>query len=128
MSFVRATCVYCDLIVLTCNLLQIGVRSAIGIVQRDLPLTEITKEDFLCAWTHFELVAAAKEGNAAKRATVLPTLLHGILVDIFIKLSEKGRADLKELRKALMSKVGLTKDLLVAEKELITQYSRREKQ
>ena len=119
LSFVRATHVHCNLIVLTRNLLQIGVRSGIGMAQMDLPLPEITKEDFLRAWTHFELVAAAKEWNAAKRATVLPTLLCGILVDIFIELSEETRADLQELKKTLMSKAGLTKDPLVAGKEFI---------
>ena len=68
LSFVRATHVHCDCIVFTCNPLQIGIRSAIGMAQMDLPLPEITKEGFLCAWTHFELVAAAKEGNAAKKS------------------------------------------------------------
>jgi len=45
--------------------------------EMDLPLPEITKEDFLHVWTRFELVATAKEWNTAKRATVLPTLLCG---------------------------------------------------
>ena len=57
--------------------------------QMDLLLPEITKEDFLRAWTRFELVATAKEWNAGKRATVLPTLLHGKLVDIYIELSKE---------------------------------------
>ena len=87
--------------------------------QMDLPLPEITKEDFLRAWTRFELVAAAKDWNAAKRATVLPTLLRGKLVDIYIELSEETRGDLAEVKKALMSKAGLTKDPLVAGKEFI---------
>ena len=60
-------------------------------------------------WTRFALVAAAKEWKAAKRATVLPMLLHGILVDIFIELSEETRDDLMELKKTIMCKVGLTK-------------------
>ena len=68
----------------------------------DLPLPEITKEDFLRAWTRFKLVAAAKEWNEGKRATVLPTLLRGKLVDIYIELSEGTRANLVEVKKALM--------------------------
>ena len=86
--------------------------------QMDLPLPEITKEDFLHAWTRFELVTTAKEWNAAKRATVLPTLLCGKLVDIYIKLSEEVRADLAEVKKALMVKAGLTKNPLVVGKNL----------
>ena len=85
----------------------------------DLLLPEITKEDFLHAWRHFELVAATKEWKMAKRATVLPMLLCGTLVDIFVKLSEETRADLTELKKVLMSKVGLTKDPLMAGKKFI---------
>lgn len=80
---------------------EVGKR----IAKMDLPLPEIIKGDFLCAWTCFELVAAAKEWNAAKKATILPTLLRGKLVDIFIELNEETRADLTELRKALMSKL-----------------------
>ena len=87
--------------------------------QMDLPLPEITKEDFLRAWTRFELVAAGKEWNEGKRATVLPTLLRRKLLDIYIELSEGTRANLVEVKKALMSKAGLTKDPLVAGKEFI---------
>ena len=85
----------------------------------DLPLPEITMENFLCAWTRFKLVAAAKEWNTGKRAIVLPTLLRGKLLDIYIELGEDTRADLAEVKKTLMSKVGLTKDPLVAGKEFI---------
>ena len=35
-----------------------------------------------CAWKRFELVATVKEWSPEKRAKVLPTLLHGKLVDI----------------------------------------------
>ena len=87
--------------------------------QMDLPLPEITMENFLRAWTRFELVAAAKEWNAGKRAIVLPTLLRGKLLDIYIELGEDTRADLAEVKKILMSKAGLTKDPLVAGKEFI---------
>ena len=56
------------------------------------------------------MVAAAKEWNAGKRAIVLPTLLRGKLLDIYIELGEDTRADLAEVKKTLMSKAGLTKD------------------
>jgi len=94
--------------------------------QLDLPLPEITKEDFLRAWTRFELVATAKEWSSAKKAIVLPTLLRGKLVDIYIELSDTTRADLAEVKKALMSKAGLTKDPLVAGKEFIARSQRRD--
>jgi len=70
----------------------------------DLPLPEITVEDFSHAWKHFELVAAAKEWNPAKKTTVLPILLHGKLVDIYTELSEETRGDLAEVKKELMKK------------------------
>lgn len=92
--------------------------------QMDLPLPEITKDDFLRAWTRFELVAAAKEWNVRKKATVLPTLLRGKLVDFYIELSEETRADLAELKKALMNKAGLLKDPLMAGKEFIARIQR----
>ena len=38
--------------------------------------------------TQFELVAAVKDWNAAKRVTVLPTLFRGKLFNIYIELSE----------------------------------------
>ena len=95
--------------------------------QLDLPLPEITKEDFLQAWTRFELVAAAKEWNTTKQATVLPTLLYGMLVDIYIELSDTIRADLAEVKKVLMSKAELTKDPLVADKEFIVQTQQSNK-
>ena len=54
----------------------------------------------------------SKEWNAGKRAIVLPTLLRGKLLDIYIELGEDTRADLAEVKKILMSKAGLTKDLV----------------
>ena len=45
----------------------------------NIPLPEITCEDFQTTWTRFELVAAAKEWNAEKQALILPTLFRGML-------------------------------------------------
>ena len=78
--------------------------------QFELPLPEVTVEDFLWAWKRFELVATAKEWNPEKRAKVLPTLLRGKLVDIYIDLDDGTKADLAEVKKALMKKAGLIKD------------------
>ena len=50
-------------------------------VQLDLPLPEITVEDFKRAWTHFELVADAKDWNENEQKVILPTLLCRKLVD-----------------------------------------------
>lgn len=60
----------------------------------DLPLPEITTEEFSRAWTRFELVYAAKEWNTAKQLSILPTLLRGKLVDYFVELDTTTKADL----------------------------------
>ena len=59
-----------------------GVRSGMA-ESMDIPLPELTVENFKRAWTRFELVAKAKEWNAAKQLIVLPTLLRGKLVDYY---------------------------------------------
>ena len=101
--------------------------------QMDLPLPEITKKDFLRAWTRFQLVAAAKEWrNAAKQATVLSSTPDVIswqtIVDILsTRLDDDTRADLTSLKKALMSKAGLIKDSLVAGIEFIARMQQEGK-
>ena len=89
-------------------------------VQLDVPLPEITSEEFLRAWTRFELVASAKEWNEAKQKSVLPTLLRGKLVDYFVELSDETKADLQAVKQALMKKAGLVKDPLLAGRLFIT--------
>ena len=92
-------------------------RDIFGIVmatQLDLPLPEITVENFWRDWTRFELVAAAKDWNANKRKVVLPTLLRGKLVDIYTTLDEETRGDLQCLKKELMTQAGLLRDPLAA--------------
>ena len=44
-------------------------------MQVELQLPELTTDDFQRAWTRFELIAAAKEWNAAKQLTIVPILL-----------------------------------------------------
>ena len=88
------------------HLLHSGVRSG-TMAQSELPLPEVTMEDFLHAWKRFELVATAKEYRSSpeNRAKVLPMLLQGKLVDIYIALNKEA-----DMKKALMKKAGLIKD------------------
>ena len=58
----------------------------------DLPLPEITINDFQHSWTRFELVASAKEWDEAKQKLILPTLLRGKLVDAYVLLNETARS------------------------------------
>ena len=85
----------------------------------DLPLPEITVEEFPRAWTRFELVSAAKEWNAEKQALILPTLLRGKLVDYYVNLDATTKADLNLLKVALM-----TQDPLTAGKLFISRCQR----
>ena len=55
----------------------------------DILLPEITAvnlENFNRRWTRFFLVAAAKEWNTDKQLLVIPTLLHGKLLEYYIIL------------------------------------------
>ena len=82
----------------------------------DLPLPEITTENFTRAWIRFELVAKAKEWDAAKQLTVLPTLLRGKLLDHFVDYDDDTKSDLKKLHAALIAASGLLEDPLSAAK------------
>ena len=80
--------------------------------QLDIPLPEITVEDFERSWTRFDLVAAAKKWDDAKQLVIVPTLLQGKLVDYYVELGEGDRADMKLLKKTLSARAGLTTDPL----------------
>ena len=82
--------------------------------QLDLPLPEITVSDFERSWTRFELVASAKEWNDTKKKLILPTLLRGKLVDVYIALDEETRGDLPNTKTALMQSAGVLRDPLTA--------------
>ena len=82
--------------------------------QLDLPLPEISVENFSRAWTQFELVAAAKQWEDAKQVTILPTLLRGKLIDYYVELDMGQKGSVKSLRMALMTKAGLLQDPLTA--------------
>jgi len=88
----------------------------------DLPLLEITVNDFRCSWTRFELVAAAKEWNEAKQKLILPTLLRGKLVDTYIQLNETTRENLGTIKKVLMEAVGITRDPFTAGQAFMSQH------
>ena len=83
-------------------------------MQLDLPLPEISVENFSRAWTQFELVAAAKQWEDAKQVTILPTLLRGKLIDYYVELDTGQKGSVKSLRMALMTKAGLLQDPLTA--------------
>ena len=52
-------------VVLFC-LMFLGISVSLMAAQLDLPLPEITVEDFKRAWTHFELVTDDKDWNEKK--------------------------------------------------------------
>ena len=89
-------------------------------VQLDLPLPEITVEDFKRAWTRFELVANAKDWNEDKQKVILPMLLCGKLVDIYLTIDEETRGNLQHLKTALMRQAGLLRDPLTAGQSFMT--------
>ena len=74
----------------------------------DIPLPEITIEDFRRAWTRFELAATVKKWGEDKQLAIIPTLLHGRLVDYYIDLEEE-KVSIQELVKSLKKRVGLMK-------------------
>ena len=85
----------------------------------DVPLPEITVEEFSRAWTRFKLVSSAKEWDADKQAAILPTLLREKLVDHYVDLDAATKADLQQLKTALLGKTGLAQDPLTAGKSFI---------
>ena len=92
--------------------------------QFNLPLPEITPKELTRAWTRFELVAAAKEWSTERQTAILPTLLRGKLVDHYVNLEATTRADLKQLKTALMTKAGLAQDSLTAGKMFMSRCQR----
>ena len=78
----------------------------------DLPLPEVTVENFDRAWTQFGLVAKAKIWGDNKQLAILPTLLRGKLIDYFMELRDEDKTDLPTLKAALSKRAGLTKDSL----------------
>ena len=79
--------------------------------QFDLLLPEITVEDFQRSWIPFELVSQAKEWDEGKQKLILPSLLRGKLVDIYVSLDETTRGNLEQMKK---KQAGLVRDPLTA--------------
>ena len=88
----------------------------------DLPLPEITINDFQRSWTRFELVASAKEWDEAKQKLILPTLLRGKLVDAYVLLNETARSSLGNIKKALMEGVGISRDPLTTGQAFMSRH------
>lgn len=86
----------------------------------DIPLPELTVENFKRAWTRFELVAKAKEWNAAKQLIVLPTLLRGKLVDYYTEFDDDTKGDIGKIRLALAKATGRVEDPLVAARTFVS--------
>ena len=86
----------------------------------DLPLQEITAEEFHRAWTHFELVVKADEWDEALQKLVLPTLLRGKLVNYYTEADEETRDNLERLKTLLMTKAGLVRDSLTSSQMFMT--------
>ena len=82
--------------------------------QLELPLPEITTEDFERSWIRFNLVAAAKKWDEVKQLSIVPALLRGKLVEIFVDLEGEEKANIKTLKRALSARVGLTSDPLAS--------------
>ena len=81
-----------------------------------LPLPKIGEngeEEFERSWTKFKLVAAANKWDDAKALLMLPALLRGILVEIYVSLRDEEKADLDTLKRALKESAGLTRDQAV---------------
>ena len=79
-----------------------------------LPLPEITTDDFERSWTRFHLVAAASKWDDEKKLLMLPALLRGKLVEIYISLSAEEKASLTTLQRALSDRAGITRDSLTS--------------
>ena len=82
--------------------------------QVELQLLELTTDDFQRAWTRFELIATAKEWNAAKQLTIVPTLLRGKFIDFYTEFYETTKGDLSRLKLVLQENAGLKIDPLIA--------------
>jgi len=90
--------------------------------QLELPLPELTVSDFERSWTRFELVATAKEWNDAKKKLILPTLLRGKLVDVYVAFDDTTRASLPDTKKALMQSAGILRDPLSAGQAFMSRH------
>ena len=83
----------------------------------DLPLPDITPDNFRRAWLRFELVAKAKKWSEQEQLGIIPTLLRDKLLDIYDELPDTEKSGLKELKEALEKATGAARDPLAAGKQ-----------
>ena len=68
------------------------------------------------SWKRFEVIAAANKWEGGRDLVILPALLRGKLLDIYMQLPDFDKADLATLTKALADRAGLTRDPLLSAK------------
>ncbi|KAL5494037.1 hypothetical protein EMCRGX_G015306 [Ephydatia muelleri] len=73
----------------------------------NIPLPDITCEDFESSWIRFELVAAAKEWSQEKQALILPTLLRGKLVECYVELEADTKKAVNYVKEELVKRLRL---------------------
>eukprot|EP00731_Ephydatia_muelleri_P033855 Em0040g5a len=71
----------------------------------NIPLPDITCEDFESSWICFELVAAAKEWSQEKQALILPTLLRGKLVECYVELEADTKKAVNYVKEELVKRL-----------------------
>ena len=76
----------------------------------DLTFPKIASGEFHQAWTHFELVASAKEWNNERKKLVFSTLLGGKLVQYYMEADEITHGNLANLKTFLVNRVGLARN------------------
>ena len=100
---------------------EVGLEMAESL---DVPLPEITTEEFERSWTRFKLVAAAKKWDAAKQLAIVPALLRGKLLDYYVDLDDASKSIVATLKGALAQRAGLKRDSLAAAKTFIERNQR----
>eukprot|EP00731_Ephydatia_muelleri_P033860 Em0040g10a len=86
----------------------------------NIPLPDITCEDFESSWICFELVAAAKEWSQEKQALILPTLLRGKLVECYVELEADTKKAVNYVKEELVKRLRLCREPLEAGKLFMT--------
>ena len=91
-------------VVISCVIVSIGfVTPGVRSGQNGYSITRNTVDDFERSWLRFEVVAKAKDWDQAKQFAILPTLLHGKLLDHFVSLSDDDKKDAKKLKTVLIN-------------------------
>ena len=67
----------------------------------DLPLPDITPDNFRRECLRFELLAKAKKWSEQEQLGIIPTLLRDKLLDIYDELPDTEKSGLKELKRPL---------------------------